>query len=125
MKDSDIWWSVDEENYNYSSLEELLDAEWDQFEYLKEGSVVYYGEIKLPSTSFIDADDIVEMISERAYEDGGEYADNYPNCSDEDLKELSDFIIAWQAKFTPRFFTIKKSKEYTLTKEDIASFQED
>jgi len=125
MKDKDIWWSVDEENYSYSSLEELLNAEWDQLDYLKEGSVVYYGEIKLPSTSFIDAADIVEMISERAYEEGGEYAEDYPNYSEEDLKELSDFIITWQAKFTPKFFTIKNSKEYALTKEDIAAFQED
>lgn len=122
MISGDIWWSIDEENYNYESLDELLDAEWGQQEHLKEGATVYYGTIKIPSTSFVDASDIIDVISERAYEEGGEYAEDYPDYSEQDEKDLQEFITQWQARFSPRFFTIKESKEYTLTAEDVKRY---
>lgn len=114
-----IKWSSNEEDYSYESLAELIDCEYFSISDDLVGQTVYYGEAVPPSTQFITATDIIDMISEQAYDQGGEYSEDYPDCSPQDIKDLEEFITEWQNRFTPRWWTVKNVKEYILTEEDL------
>ena len=116
-KDGQVFWSSDEETFNYDSLDELIAMDDD----LEAGRTVYYGEAEAIGTNFVDADDVIEDIANRAYAEGGEHAEDFPDVSAEAKKELDDFLIAWQAKYcVPTFYRIRNVKEYTITEADIA-----
>lgn len=110
-------WSVDEENFRYDSLQDLLDSN----DELQAGDVVYVGNAKHPKPEQLcDADDIIEMMKDRAWDIVGEYAEDYPEVSDEAHKELDDFIKSWIMKHCPPdFYTVTDVREYILTKEDL------
>lgn len=122
IKDVKIVWSANEEDFHMSSLVDLIDCTYYKSADEMLGQTVYYGEAVPPSTQFINATDIIDMISEQAYNQGGEYSEDYPNCSAQDTKDLEDFITEWQARFTSRWRTVKNVKEYTLTEYDLVEY---
>lgn len=117
MSVENVKWSADGETYNYDSLSELLDCNDD----IEAGRVVYFGEASRPGTTWIDADDVIEMIGERAYDVGGESAECFPEVSPEAIVELSQLLVVWQAKHCqPTFWTIPNSQQYVVTEADMA-----
>lgn len=110
-------WSVDEENFNARTLDDLIDNHD-----LKAGAVVFRAEAAHPSPKeLIDVDDIIETMGERAYDIAGEYGEDYPDVSTEAVRELSDFLTAWVAKHAPpSFYTVQNVQSYTITEADIA-----
>jgi hypothetical protein len=113
------YWSRDEENYSYDSLDELLATHDD----LVEGDTVYVGKGDTPDPgSWVDADDILENLSCRAGDDCGEFADDYPDVTKEAKEELQTLLEAWARKYcTPTFYMIKEQREYEITAEDVAN----
>jgi hypothetical protein len=110
-------WSVDEENYNARTLDELIDNHE-----LAAGAVVFRGEASHPAAKeLIDVEVILETMGERAYDIAGEYGEDYPNVSDEAVQELSDFLVTWVSKHAaPTFYTVNNVQPYTITDADIA-----
>lgn len=118
----EIIWSKDEDIWDHAPEDksEVLQEIYDSCEEgLQVGTVIYYGERVQPSNLFVNAYDIIELIEERAYDIGGEYVDNYPDCSPEQRKELEDFLIKWQEQFKPTWFNVVNVKEYVVTEEDL------
>ena len=133
-------WSLTGENgsWDYDSLDELLkdnyghDSDGDghpaNFRLgLYEGGTVYRGtECKNDPAGFLpDQDDLLEHMSERAYDsDAGEWVDDYPALDAEAKAELDIAMAplkAWARKHCqPDFFTIKDIAEYTVTAEDVS-----
>jgi hypothetical protein len=111
-------WSSDEENFLYDSLGELLDAEE-----IEVGQTVYVGEQSDASAyCLVDADDIVEMFNERAYDNFGECAEDWPDVTKEAKAELSTFLAAWIERHSPqKFYRVVNVKKYTVTAEDLKS----
>lgn len=109
-------WSANGEDFNYQSLRELLDSHD-----LNAGDVVHVGEADHPETrQLIDAEDVIEQMTERAWDIAGEYAMEYPDVSKEAKDELERLLEAWITKHCPpEFFTVKNSVEYTLTTADV------
>lgn len=132
-------WSITGENgsWDYDSLDELLkdnyghDSDGDghpaSFRLgLYEGGTVYRGtECKNdPATFLPDQDDLLEHMSERAYDsDAGEWADNYPALDAEakaDLEQAMRPLKAWARRHCqPDFFTIKEITPHVVTAEDV------
>lgn len=113
-------WSLDEENWNCSSLGELIDTYHDD---LTPGRVVYVGDQEAPDTArFFDAEDFAERLGEVAYDNHGECAEDWPDkISDKAKEEFNAFLAAWIAKHCPpRFYSVGHIRTYTITAEDLA-----
>jgi hypothetical protein len=115
----DQCWSVDECDFEYETLGDLLDSN----DELGVGDVVYVGTPvrHAPSTFIDDADNIIERMGERAYDEHGEFADDYPDVTDEAKAELTAFLVAWADKHCDvRFYGVEDIREYAITAEDLA-----
>lgn len=122
-KEPNIVWSRNGEDFNYDSLADLIENEGDE---LAVGDVVSFGVAVSPSTDFVRADDVIEMIGERAYDIAGEHADDFPGVTDGAKNELACFLAAWQEKHcAPTFWTVKNVEDYTITAEDIGEPRHD
>ena len=133
-------WSLTGDNgsWDYDSLEDLLkdnyghdsDGDGHPASYragLNEGGTVYRGtECKDdPATFLPDQDDLLEHMSERAYDsDAGEWADNYPTLDAHAKMELERALRplkAWARKHCqPEFFTIKDITPHIVSVEDVS-----
>lgn len=110
-------WSANGEDFLFQSLSELLDSHPGY----QPGDVVYVGDASYPDThQLIDAEDVIEQMTDRAWDIAGEYAMDYPDATKEAKAELDQFLQAWITKHCPpEFFVVKNSKEYTLTAADM------
>jgi hypothetical protein len=113
----ELCYSLDGESYNFESLLEAITA----MHQPTEGCIVHVGEKKEHDpASFFDADDILESAGERAYDEGGEWADDWPDVTPEARTELDDFLTAWFRKHaTCHFYTVVNVKEYAITEQDL------
>lgn len=118
-------WSKDEEHYqgNLDTVEDAVAegvAEGD----LAPGDIITIGE-NIPHTaadlvrSCITADRVIEMLSEYAYDNVGEFAEDWPDISKEDAVKLDEALVAAVAPFIgePTFWSIGKTVEVEVTLE--------
>ncbi len=113
-----IYWSRNGEDYTFGDLESLLGC----YDDLVAGDVVYFGEAYHPDPiGWIDADDLIERLGERAYDDCGEWAEDYTdNISKEARAELDALLSAWYAKHAkPQFYKIDNEQKHTITQAEI------
>ena len=121
---SDLCYSTDEENYNYETLGDALDA-LDGDQGLEEGDVIYEGEAlrKAPSYYF-DVDGLLEDMGERAHDDAGEWADTFPDLPKDKVAELDAIIKAWlDANLSATFYTVLNTRKVVVTAEMIAEYR--
>lgn len=112
-------WSTNNEDFNYSSLEDLIDSNSGE---LAVGQTVYVGDGRKPKLSeFCDANDVIEMMQNRACDIGGEYAESFmDDVSGEAVQELDDLLKSWMEKHvTVNFYTVHNVREYVLTEDDL------
>jgi len=112
-------WSTNNEDFNYNSLDDLVNSNSGELEV---GQVVYVGEGRRPKLSELcDADDVIEMMQNRAYDIGGEYADGFmDDISAEEKQALNDLLQTWMEKHVSiDFYTVHDVREYVLTEEDL------
>ncbi len=128
-KDGDIVWSTDEETFNYDEKYEAVDALYSYVDgkYIpaQVGDKIYYGTaVALDVSNLIDADDIIEMLGERAWDNCGEFADGYPDVSKKERDLLDNYLKRWVKKYCkPTFYNVKDIKEYVITEEDIKEME--
>lgn len=112
-------WSTNNEDFRYSSLEDLIDSNSGE---LAVGQTIYVGEGRRPKLSeFCDANDVIEQMQNRGYDIGDEYADGFMDDISPDAKtELDGFLKSWMEKHvTINFYTVHDVREYVLTEEDL------
>lgn len=111
-------WSKDEECYQSDTLAELI-HDYD----LTVGTVVHHGIAVHPSASiFVDADNVIEMAQERAYDEYSDYAECFlDGVTDEEKKKLDDFLSDWLDRNADvTFYMVTDVKAHIITKQDIA-----
>jgi hypothetical protein len=65
----------------------------------------------------IDVDNVLDNISENAYDQCGEYADGYPNCTKEEKQKLQDMLdevlVKWMDETNnhPTFYMIENTED--------------
>lgn len=119
-------WSLNDEDFNYESLNEAVDGWEDDLggNPAEVGDIIYRGEIAEPMTQFINADMFIKEVRNIVYDNYGERAEGFPVASPEAKKELQDFISQWQEKYCkPSFFKVKNTVDYALTEQDIADYK--
>jgi len=111
-------WSVDDETFRCESLGELLD----DHDELDVGATVYRGEAIRPDPAdYVETKHLIEMIGERAWDDCGEAAEDWPAVEPEAEQELQALIKAWATKHlnpTP-FYRVENVVAYTITEADM------
>ena len=115
-------WGKDEEWFDCDSLGDLIDN-WHGSEEFEPGRIVYFGDVEdIKLNRLCNVDDILEMMGERAYDESGESADNYPDVTKEAREELSALLLAWMEKHAkPTFYRVVNVRPYTMTAEDLAA----
>lgn len=114
---SGVAWSLNGEDFSHDSMQDAIDAATDD---LEPGQVVYFGDAVKPASNFVDMDDVIELIGERAYDIGGEHAEGFPDVSKEAAAELASFLEKWQAEHcAPNFWTVRNVQEHVLTAADL------
>jgi hypothetical protein len=109
-------WSVDGSDFRYQTLGDLLDSN----DHLEKGCIVMVGnQVACDPADWVDADDVIENLACRGSDEGGEWADDYPDVSPEAKAELQTYLEAWARKHAPAsFYTVTNVREYVLTYED-------
>ncbi|MCI5684553.1 MAG: hypothetical protein MR320_04085 [Enterococcus gallinarum] len=77
----------------------------------------YVGQAFCPGLPF-SVDDLLERVQEAAYEDGGEFAENYlDDVTKEHREELDDLIQNWfiKHKYLPNWYNIYEIDEISLS----------
>lgn len=112
----DLVWSDDNERFDHETLEELLDSSD-----LQVGDTVYFGEpFRAGIDHFFDVDHLLNGVGERAYEDYGECAEDYPSVSDEAKAELQGFLTDWARRHcAPCFWRVENVRSRVLTAADF------
>lgn len=111
-------WSDDGELFKCDSLGELLDMMDDP----QPGAVVYVGDaVEVSPGRLVHADDVIDIMADRAFEIAGDAADEYPAVSDEARAGLNSLLAAWiKEHCPPTFYTVERVKPYTLTEDDLS-----
>jgi hypothetical protein len=117
MSEQKECWSRDEENFNYLSLSDLLDT----YDELKPGDVVFVGDAKPPRLRHLcDADDVCDMIADRAYDIGGDYAKDCADVSPGAKAELNALLEGWIKKHCNlNFWEVVNVRQHEITADDL------
>ncbi|VVU51857.1 hypothetical protein [Burkholderia anthina] len=110
-------WSSNNEDFTCDELDELLDMHDD----LTIGAIVFVGEVApIPTKHLCDADDVIDLMGERAYDEVGEYADGYPDVTSEAKAELNALLARWIEKHAkPTFYSVINVREHIITAADM------
>lgn len=115
---SDECWSTNEEEYRWDSLAELIEEN----EGIKAGDTVYQGTPDRPDPAgyIYDAGECLEKMAEEAYEDLGEFAEDYPDPSAEAKELLDSLLNAWAREHCrPHFYKVANVREHVITHADM------
>jgi hypothetical protein len=82
---------------------------------------IYSGAEVDPFTLVPHATEIVELMGERASDNCGEVAEDWPDVSDEAKKELNDLLAAWVRKNAPARFWMADGKPERVTRNDLTN----
>lgn len=121
IKSTEEAWSLNGEEYTHDSLAELITDEE-----IEAGATVWRGTARRPDPAdYVDAEDVIDAIAERAWQEAGEFAEGYPNVSDEAREQLQAMLESWAREHArPDFFLVEDGKKYTVTAEDVAAARE-
>lgn len=123
------WYSTNEEDYRHTEIEAAIAEAFDDST-IKAGEIrsIWEGDAIIRRAGSYAPFRMVEELSERAYDECGEYAEDWPDCSKEQEHELEQRIAAainsWADDFghQPTFGTVGNVREIKvrLTSEDGA-----
>lgn len=123
-----VWGTRRDGDWNHDSLADLIreNTEHDGTCAIQVGTIVWRGLKKFddPADFVPGADDIINtMANNAASSDGGEFADDYPNVTEEAQAELNEYLIAWARKHAPvtGFYGVVDIELYTVTSDDLES----
>lgn len=110
-------WSTNDERFEAESLSGLIMAN----DWLRAGDIVYVGDKKATALSALcDADDVIDLLRDRASDISGGHATDYPDVTDEEKKLLDAAIAGWIALCCPpTFFGVENIRKHTLTDLDL------
>ncbi len=109
-------WSTNGEDYRSYDDGDFLDHE------LKVGDTIYEGvSVKFTFSQFVNAESIIEEIADSAFGEVGEYAEDWPSLSKDDMSELEKIIGNFlDSKCqAPHFWGVENVRERVLTEDDF------
>lgn len=118
----DICYSVNDEDFNLTSVGDVLDTLDDEGR-LEEGAVYWEADCRrMQAGDVISVDQVIENMGERLYDEVGEIFDDYPDVTPEAKEELKDYLHAWVEKHADParyWLVVGKSREKRVTADDL------
>lgn len=113
------------EEFNHTELSDLLEEMAGDGD-LNEGAEYWEAEARhMEAADFFDAETVIENAAERAYEEGGDYAEDFGDVSKEAVAELDALLTAWANKHcSVNFYTVHAPKKMAVTAEQAAEYSE-
>ena len=125
---NEIYYSAIEDEWSNSdqSIEEVAQMildDMDDIERSEAKVITIYKGVKKPQhfNQFLSVDQLLEQMSEHAYEEGGEWAEDYLcDVTDSQKKELENVIVSWASRnnISPSWFMIEDIEEDKFTVPD-------
>jgi hypothetical protein len=118
----DIVYSIDEENYIYDSIGEVVDALHELGD-LDEGHEYWSGhKTQRKPSDYFSMSNLLEDMSCRAWDECGEYSDGFPDCAPIEQDVLEDLIDELLNQYiNVDFYTVIDIKLHKITYADINS----
>jgi hypothetical protein len=124
MKEGKWCYSFNEENFegDFDTKEQAIDeAIWYYKDDEKDQDFIWVGQIK-PVSVGVNIDSLLEQLGEEAYEEAGEYAEDYltnVTLSHQKILEqrLNNVLVAWMKEFNyePNFWTVENVKKIDVS----------
>lgn len=110
-------WSTNNERFEAETLSNLIIMN----DWLRAGDIVYVGTKQtIDLARLCDADDVIDILRDRAHDLGGEGAEDYPDVTDEEKKLLTAALSGWIALCCPpTFYGVENIRKHTLTDIDL------
>lgn len=112
-----IYYSTDEETFNYESVDEAVECLIGNDSDIKVGDIVYVQSGESVAVSVKEyIPDILETISDNSYDEMGEFSDGFPDASKEVGQEIQTQVedlvskLFDKYKLNPSFYRIKNVK---------------
>jgi hypothetical protein len=86
------------------------------------GDTIYIADAEYPLPSnFFDAETVIDQAKDAAYDDGGDYAEDFlENISTDAIAELNSFLHEWANKYAKvTWFIAQNVVERKITQEDL------
>ncbi len=117
-------YSINEEDFTHDCVEDALDA-LDGRDALWVDAVIWRGiGVKKDASAYFDLDRLLEDMGERAYDESSEWAQDFPDVSADQKKELESIVAQWLDKnVTVNFWSVKDVQPITVTQEMIDQFR--
>ena len=121
---ADKVYSRNKEDYPYDGIDEALEA-IDNESDLEPGLTIYQGDkVQHVASEFFCIDSLCEDMQERAYDEGGECADDFPDLSKAQTAELETLVKTWlDANVKVRFWTVENAVAITVTEQMIDDYR--
>lgn len=116
-------YSLDGENFRFDDINEAL-AELEVEGDLVDGHMIEAGTpTRHEASEFFRIDDLIDGLRDRAYEEAGEWADDFPDLSKDQRAELESIISNWlDRSIKVTFWTVNGAKPFEITQALIDSF---
>lgn len=118
MVNKQICWSFDLQEFNYKSLNELINA---RREDISPGITVYFADI-LPVSpkKLCNAMDVLAILQDNAYIMAGGNPERFIGVGDNAFEELNVFLDLWIRKHCNiDFYSFENVRAYALTEDDF------
>lgn len=124
-KEKMIVWSTSGDNYSHLEKRDALETAFHAG--FKVGGKIFFGDASKPDpANFVSADRLIEDIGNNAYDNHGEFAEDYPDVKPQAKQELEDFLNQWVRKYCePDFWGVDNCQDYIITAEDFEGFTKD
>lgn len=123
MTERKIVYSKDGEDFSYDDPHDIFDSMYACGDLIA-GATYYEGVgVQRKPSYYFSIDSLTESMSDAAYDDGGEYAEDFPDASKAQWGELEDSINEWLDKnLSVNFWNVVDVVEREVTQEDIDGY---
>jgi hypothetical protein len=111
------------EDFIFDDFYELLVALNDDMA-LHVGTEYYEGDtVQNSASQYFCVDSLLDSVGEQAYDDAGEYAEDFPEVSAEKREELNKMVSSWlDANCKVNFYTVQNVEKKFISQEDVDDF---
>lgn len=123
MTDLKICYSKDGEDFAYDDTHDIFDSIWACGD-LTVGAKYYEGVgVQHKPSHYFSIESLAESLSDTAYDEGREHAEDFPDATKAQWGELEDIISEWLDKnLRVNFWTVEGVVEKQVTQEDIDEY---
>lgn len=120
MSNQNSVWAIEKDgNFCFQTKGEAIAVALEQGHSV--GSIIYFGDrVDVDQSNYVDADAVLDGMADRAVDDVGESADDYPSVTTEAKQELDALLKSWvERNCIAHFWKVENVTDYVITEDDV------